>query len=50
MKSQVKISGYLETYIGDQRINREYKSYLYQFVNRGGVVLLYSFKEVGDDK
>ena len=49
-KSQVKISGYLETYIGDQRINREYKSYLYQFVNRGGVVLLYSFKEVGDDK
>ena len=47
---QVKISGYLETYIGDERINREYKSYLYEFINRGGRVLLHSFKEVKEDE
>ncbi|WHA05652.1 type IV conjugative transfer system protein TraE (plasmid) [Candidatus Bandiella numerosa] len=44
----VKISGYLETFIGEEKINREYKSYKYEFINRGGRVLLHSFKEAQD--
>lgn len=42
---KVKISGYLETFISEEKVSREYKSYLYEFVNRGGLVLLRSFKE-----
>jgi len=46
----VKISGYLETFIEEEKINREYKSYKYEFINRGGRVLLHSFKEVLEDE
>ncbi len=46
---QVKISGYLETFIDDSRVSKEHKTYLYEFINRGGLILLYSFKEVRDD-
>ena len=43
---KVEISGYLETFMGDKRINRELRTYLYQFINHNGTVLLSSFREV----
>ena len=50
LEYKVIISGYLETFIGDKRIGRELKRYLYEFVNRNGVVLLSRFNEVKEDE
>ncbi|WP_039459118.1 TraE/TraK family type IV conjugative transfer system protein [Candidatus Jidaibacter acanthamoebae] len=46
----VKVSGYLETYLGNSRIDRKFKEYEVSFVNRGGVVNLKSFSEVKNEK
>ncbi len=47
-KLVVEVSGYLESFIEDQRISREYKSYRYFFQNKSGLVKLISFTEVKD--
>ena len=48
-KLVVEVSGYLESFIEDQRISREYKTYRYFFHNKSGLVKLISFTEVKDE-
>ena len=46
----VKITGSLETYLGERQINRELKTYELKFKNRNGLVNLETFREVKDKK
>lgn len=42
----VEVSGYLETYLGGRRIDRQLKGYKLAFQNKGGLVNLHSFEEI----
>jgi hypothetical protein len=43
--NKVSIIGYLETYLGEKKVNRELKNYEYRFINHSGRVMLLSIKE-----
>ena len=38
--NKVSIIGYLETYLGEKKVNRELKNYEYRFINHSGRVML----------
>lgn len=47
---KVKVSGYLETYLADRQIDKEFKQYRLSFKNQAGLVQLETFSEVKDEK
>jgi hypothetical protein len=46
----IKISGYLDTYLSDKRIDSKQKQYLLSFTNTSGIINLKSFEEIKNEQ
>ena len=46
----IKISGYLDTYLSDKRVDSKQKQYLLSFTNTSGIINLKSFEEIKNEQ